>query len=164
MSKLLEEISRIKTLISENQMSHSFRYEGSPQEGWGLKIILTHDGNDIGEIYLLNYDEAKKYDHDIRDFELNSDSYCKVNCNRNHFNNENTLHSHSTEIKEPYRRNGYGTKLKSELENVARNLGYKYITSIVNCDNIPSQKLNKKLNYEIHQSNRIKDFLFKKLN
>lgn len=145
-------------------MSHSFRYEGAPEEGIGLKIILCDENGDIGEIYLLNLDIAKNYDYDIVNFQENSDKFCKMNCERDYFNNENTLYSHTLEVKEPHRGNGYGTKLKIEIENIAKQLGYNFITSIVDCDNIESQGLNKKLGYQIHQSNGEKDFLFKKLN
>lgn len=160
---LREEILRIRNLIYENELGYEISHDGEINDGFGLVITIRLPEGEVGKISLLNLDSARKYDFDIVDFEINSDIYCKSNCKQNHFTNDNTIYSHSLEVNKPYRGLGYGTKLKEEIENVARQMGYKYILSIVNCDNIESQGLNKKFGYRPHQSNGIKDFLFKEL-
>jgi len=60
-------------------------------------------------------------------------------------------------VESPFRKQGFGTKLVKECENIARNSGYKYITATVKKNNIPSQTMFNKLGYTKYNSNDKKD-------
>lgn len=154
-NKLYEEISRIRSLISEEELNYDFNYRGELTDGFGVEITLSLPECNVGKIFLLDFDLAKNLDSDLKNF---FDGKSNIP-----FNNKNTLYSHSLGIEEPYRRKGFGSRLKKQIEIFTKNLGYDYITSIVSCDNIGSQNLNKKFNYSVYSNNGIKDLLFKKI-
>lgn len=162
---IYEEILRIRNIISENELGYSITKEDGIDYNSGIciKIFSTKSNDLIGAINIAGFDLAKKLDPDILRFFENKDEYCVENCDDNFFNNDNTIYSHSLEVEEPFRKMGFGTILKQEIEKVAKDLGYDYITSIVSCNNHASQNLNKKLNYSVSLNNGKKDFLYKKI-
>jgi ribosomal protein S18 acetylase RimI-like enzyme len=70
---------------------------------------------------------------------------------------------HNFKIDEKFRNNGYGLALKKEIEKIAKQHNYQFISSIVNVKNIVSQHINKKLEYKVLKTDENYDFFFKKI-
>ena len=75
----------------------------------------------------------------------------------NYDKSKDTVYLHSIVVESPFRKQGFGTKLVKECENIARNSGYKYITATVKKNNTPSQSMFNKLGYSKYNSNDRKD-------
>ena len=75
------------------------------------------------------------------------------------FDEHDTVYQYSLNTTEEFRNQGWGYKIKEECDNINKNNGIKNILNIVRHDNIPSQKLMKKLGYKKLASSDIRDLL-----
>lgn len=113
----------------------------------------------IGKIFLVDIDEAYDYDNKISIILESIEDYNSYN-----FLKETvTVFLHNLKIEEKYRNKGYGTKLKIEAENSAKDYNYLYSTSATEVENKISQKINKKLEYKSLKTFYNHDFFYKKL-
>jgi len=147
--ELNEEIYRIKSLLTENSDPYKIRVVSNIESDRGFCIyFLTENNNMIGVVTLTDLGKAlsnDEFEPDVRTLHENYDSL------------QNTVYMHSIIVEPPFRKQGFGTKLVKECENVARNSGYKYITLSVKKNNLPSQTMVNKLGYKKHNSNDKKD-------
>lgn len=161
--KLINEIKRIKHLLVENLDNSNFSFDGNINLPDGLKLTLS-DGNNLGEISLINYKDAWDLDYAIVKFHQERDNNCKFGCEDNFFNKDNSIYLYSLEVNPDYRGKGYGKKLLNKCHDIVQDLGFSYVLLITDCDNNVAQDMYKKLGYKIHQTDGIKDFYYKKLN
>jgi len=162
--KRLSQISILKKLVVESMNEPRIVYEGDMLVNPGLKICLyDKDNKMIGNTSMLDYESAIDLDYDITRFNNKKTEYCRELCDEGVFNKDNTVYLHSLFIDENQRNKGYADILKNACHEIAKARGYDYATSIVRIDNEASQGLNKKHGYNVHQTNGIKDFLYKKL-
>ena len=105
-----------------------------------------------GYVRLINMDQAKELDSDINDVYLNKE-WCVKNCEKDFFNQDNSLFIHSLFIEPSDRKMGYATKLMNHCADQARENGYKYLTLLTNTNNLPAQKLYDGLGYDVHCKN-----------
>lgn len=127
--------------------------------GMELSVIQKETNELIGKIFLLDVDEAYDYDKKINIIlesivDYNSYDFLKETV---------SIFLHNLKIEEKYRNKGYGTKLKIEAENIAKEYNYLYSTSATEVENVISQKINKKLGYKSLKTFYNHDFFFKKL-
>lgn len=141
-----------------------YRKQGKHDNSPGLNIkYLTPKEETTGYVNLLDYENSKLIDPDIPRFEKNSDKFCKCNCKKDHFNAENTLYLYDLRVLDEYQGNGYSKKLMDKCHQISKDNGYKYVSLIADCDNVPAQNLYKNLGYKIYQTDGKKDFFFKEL-
>lgn len=152
---LNEQISRIRSLMLENVDDYKIKTEGEINSPKGMRIIITSpDGVEIGESYVIGFRHAVDLSRDFRTFMENKNDL---------FGEDNTTYLHGLYVVDNFRGQGWGEKIKNECENILNQNNYKYSTSIVSCDNTPSQSLFKKRGYQNHQTSNGKDFLFLEL-
>jgi len=141
---LFEDIYRIKNILNENSLPYEFLVSDNFKESHrGLNLVCkNHDNKIIGGIeiaklsVLVPYVLETKCDRGILDFYSNMD------------NLENSVYTHSLEIREEYRRQGFGMKLFEESERIAKIDGNSRLYAITPADNIPSIKLKEKLGWK----------------
>jgi len=130
--ELNEEIYRIKSLLTENTNPYKIRVISEIETDRGYCVYYLTESNDvIGVVTLTDLNKVLE--------------------------NKETAYLHSIVVESPFRKQGFGTKLVKECENIARNSGYKYITATVKKNNIPSQTMFNKLGYTKYNSNDKKD-------
>lgn len=150
--QLIEEIKRIKSLMLENVKDYNIITAGDVNSRSGMRVYIEDmDGNHIGETNIIDFENGLKLSPNLTSF---------MNNKSEPFGMDNAVYQYSLSIKKPYRGQGWGEKLKHECHDIVRNLGYKYATNIVKCDNHASQGLMKKLGYQKHQSNGVRDVLY----
>lgn len=140
---LFEDIYRIKNILTENSLPYEFLVSDNLNESHrGLTLVCkNHDNKIIGAIelaklsVLVPYVLETKMDQGVLDFFGNNK------------NLENSVYTHSLDIKEEFRRQGYGTKLFEESERIAKINGNNRLYAITPSDNIPSIKLKDKLGW-----------------
>jgi ribosomal protein S18 acetylase RimI-like enzyme len=141
-----------------------YRKQGKHDNSPGLNIkYLTPKEETTGYVNILDYENSKLIDSDIPRFEKDSDKFCKFNCKKDHFNTKNTLYLYDLRVLDEYQGNGYGKKLMNKCHQISKDNGYKYVSLIADCDNVPAQNLYKNLGYKLHQTDGKKDFYFKEL-
>ena len=154
--ELNEEIYRIKSLLKENSEIYKISVISDINTDRGFCVYyLTENNNVIGVVNLTNLNNVlldETFENDVRSLHENYDQ------------KETTAYLHSIIVEEPYRRQGYGSKLIKECENVARNSGYTKISAIVKKNNLPSQKMFKNLGYNIKESNTKKELFILDIN
>jgi ribosomal protein S18 acetylase RimI-like enzyme len=152
---LQEQILRIKSLMSEDTKDYRIITEGDIFSPTGVKIMITKpDYEYIGETSAIIYEQAMSGSEKLR--EIMSD----VN---SPFTNDNCVYEFSLDIKEDYRGQGWGNKIKKETLDLIKNSGIPYIIGIVKKNNQVSQNLHKKHGYETHHSTEFDDLMYKKL-
>lgn len=152
--KLIQEIYRVRSLIFENEKNLEIKIDGDLEKETGMYMFLSTNNTKIGHTNLSNFDTAKKYSKYLKELYDLSD---------NTFNNQNTIFLYDTFIDEKYRGKGLGELLKLESHNITKNIGKTFTIGIVDCNNIKSQNLHKKLGYNIYNTNGISDLFYKKL-
>jgi ribosomal protein S18 acetylase RimI-like enzyme len=154
--ELNEEIYRIKSLLKENSDPYKIRVVSNIESDRGFCVYyLTENNNVIGAVTLTDLNKVLSNDEFNEDVKFLHENYDK---------SKDTVYLHSIVVESPFRKQGYGTKLIKECENIARNSGYKYITATVKKNNIPSQTMFNKLGYKRHKSNDIKDLFILDIN
>jgi ribosomal protein S18 acetylase RimI-like enzyme len=147
--ELNEEIYRIKSLLKENSDPYKIRVISEIETDRGYCVYYLTENNDvIGVVTLTDLNKAlenKEFNEDVKFLHENYDK------------SKNTAYLHSIVVESAFRKQGFGTKLVKECENIARNSGYKYITATVKKNNIPSQTMFNKLGYTKYNSNDKKD-------
>jgi GNAT superfamily N-acetyltransferase len=141
---LFEDIYRIKGILNENSIPYEFLVSDNLRESHrGLNLVCkNHDNKIIGGIeiaklsVLVPYVLETKSDSGILDFYSNMD------------NLENSVYTHSLEIREEYRRQGFGMKLFEESERIAKLDGNTRLYAITPADNTPSIRLKEKLGWK----------------
>jgi GNAT superfamily N-acetyltransferase len=141
---LFEDIYRIKGILNENSDPYEFLVFGDMMENHrGLSLVCKNqDKKTIGGIeiaklsVLLPYVLETKIDQGILDF------YSSMG------NLDNSVYTHSLEVKEEYRRKGFGMKLFEESERIAKLDGNSRLYAITPADNISSIKLKEKLGWK----------------
>jgi len=161
-NKLINEIKRIKSLLLENSDNTTFTYDGDINSSGGFKINLI-DNDHLGEVSLINFEDAWDLDYAIVKFHHEKDNNCKFGCSDNFFNKDNSIYLYSLEVNPIYRSKGYGKKLLTKCHEMVKNLGFSYILLITDCNNHVAQDMYKKFGYNIHQTDGIKDFYYTKL-
>ena len=157
---LNEQISRIRKLIYE-QTQDEFVYQNEFNDELGKLIkLVSPELEQIGYINLINNDRAKDLDPDFNRLYSNQD-WCKKNCEKDHFNKDNTLFAHSLWVEPKFRRQGNSEKIMNHCIDMAKNNGFKYVTLITNKDNIPAQSLYNKLGFDTHVSDDSQIFYFR---
>ena len=153
--QLLEHIKRIKSLMLENVKDYNIITAGDLNSSSGMRVYIEDmNGNFIGETNIIDFENGLRLSPNLTSFMDNKSEP---------FGMDNTVYQHSLSIEEPYRGQGWGKKLKQECHDIIKNLGYKYATNIVKCDNDVSQGLMGKLGYQKHQTNGIRDLLYLEL-
>ncbi len=152
---------KLKKKVKESNSNVKFGTSGDLGKTPGIHIYLFDDKK-IGYSNLLNFEDSWDLDSDIPMFYKNSE-FCKKKCEDEFFNSKNSLYLYDLKVHPDYRGNGYGESLMEKCHEIAKNMGFDYITLITNRNNEPAQNLYKKLGYDIHQSNGIKDFYYKKI-
>lgn len=131
--------------------------------GMNIKYLTPHK-KEIGFSNLLDFENAKELDYDIRRFFESKDKYCVEDiCENDFFNSKNSLYLHDLRVHDEFQGNGYSKKLMNKCHKIADENGFKYVTLITNCDNEPAQNLYKKLGYILYMSDKEKDFFYKEL-
>ena len=149
---LHEEIKRIKSLMLENVKDYNIVPVGNLNSKHGMRVYIEDlNGNLIGETNIIDFENGLKLSPNLTTFMDNKSEP---------FGMDNTVYQYSLSVEEPFRGQGWGEKLKQDCHDIVRNLGYKYATNIVRCDNHASQGLMKKLGYQTHQSNGERDVLY----
>ena len=156
---LNEEILRIKSLFYENFNKKDFNLKGDVLDKNGLHINLDDESN-VGNVSLINFHDAFDLDYDVTRFYENKEQYCKSGCEENFFNRDNSVYLHSLFVNFNHRGKGFGKEIVEKCHQIARDLGYKYVLLITNCNNDVAQNLYKGLGYQIHQTDGNKDFYF----
>ena len=150
--QLLEHIKRIKSLMLENVKDYNIITAGDLNSSSGMWVYIEDmNGNFIGETNIIDFENGLRLSPNLTSFMDNKSEP---------FGMDNAVYQYSLSIEEPYRGQGWGEKLKHECHDIVRNLGYNYATNIVKCDNHASQGLMKKLGYQTHQSNGVRDVLY----
>lgn len=160
--RIVEEISKIKKLMFENQTNFNFGYQGDIWEKPGLHIYIFDDKK-IGHSNLLNFDDSWDWDWDVERFYSNP-QYCVDGCDDGFFNQKNTIYLHDLKVFPKYQGNGYSKLLMNKSHEIAKNLGFDYVSLITSKSNEPAQNLYKGLGYKLHQTNDNKDFYYYNLN
>lgn len=136
----------------ENVKDYNIITSGDLNSRSGMRVYIEDtDGNYIGETSIIDFENGLNLSPNLTSFMDNKSEP---------FGMDNTVYQYSLSIEEPYRGQGWGQKLKHECHEIIRNLGYKYATNIVKCDNHASQGLMKKLGYKKHQTNGVRDVLY----
>jgi GNAT superfamily N-acetyltransferase len=156
---LKEEIERIKSLFYENFNKKKFNLNGDILDKNGLTIKLENESS-IGNVCLINFQDAFDIDYDVIRFYDSKEKYCKIGCEENFFNKDNSVYLHSLFINFNYRGEGFGKEIVKKCHEIAKDLGYKYVLLITNIDNAVAQNLYRGLGYQIHQTDGNKDFYF----
>lgn len=152
---LNETINRIKSLMLENNKEYNIITDGNLNSRNGMRVYIEDSsGNFIGETNIIDFENALNLSPNLTSF---------MNNKSEPFGMDNSVYQFSLEIGNSYRGQGWGEKLKKECHDIIKNLGYKYVTNIVRCDNHASQGLMKKLGYKKHQSNGERDVLYYEL-
>lgn len=147
--ELNEEIYRIKYLLKENTDPYKIRVVSDINTERGFCVYFLNETNNIiGVVTLTDLNNV------LSNNEFGTDV---ISLHENYSNKDKTVYMHSLVVESPFRRQGYGTKLVKECENVARNSGYSKISAIVKKNNTPSHSMFKKLGYGIQESNDKKD-------
>lgn len=147
--ELNEEIYRIKHLLKENMDPYKIRVVSDINTERGFCVYFLNETNSvIGVVTLTDLNNV------LSNNEFGTDV---ISLHENYDNKDKTVYMHSLVVEDPFKRQGYGTKLVKECENVARNSGYTKISAIVKKNNIPSHSMFKKLGYGIQESNEKKD-------
>lgn len=141
---LFEDIYRIKNILNENSLPYEFLvYDNLKESRRGLNLVCkNYDNKIIGGIeiaklsVLLPFVLETKIDQKILDFYPMMD------------NLDNSVYTHSLEIREEYRRQGFGIKLFEESERIAKLDGSSRLYAITPANNIPSIKLKEKLGWK----------------
>ena len=153
--QLLEHIKRIKSLMLENVKDYNIITAGDLNSSSGMRVYIEDmNGNFIGETNIIDFENGLRLSPNLTSFMDNKSEP---------FGMDNAVYQHSLSIEEPYRGQGWGKKLKQECHDIIKNLGYKYATNIVKCDNDVSQGLMGKLGYQKHQTNGVRDLLYLEL-
>lgn len=156
---LNEEIQRIKSLFYENFNKNDYIFDGDVMDKNGLNINLDKDPS-IGNVSLINLDDAFDLDYDVKRFYDSKEKYCKKGCDKNFFNGDNSLYLYSLIVNHSQRGKGYGKSLVEKCHQIAKEKGYKYCLLITDRSNDVAQNLYNKLGYQIHQTDGKKDFYF----
>ena len=156
-----EIFKKVKSLIKESQPQIKFGTSGKVGQIPGIHIYAYNDKK-IGHSNLLNFEDSWDWDSDIKMFYENP-NFCQKNCDDDFFNSKNSLYLHDLQVYPEFRGNGYGENLMYESHDIAKNMGFDYVTLITSRDNEPAQNLYKKLGYDLHQTNGVKDFYYKKI-
>ena len=136
----------------ENVKDYNIITAGDLNSSGGMRVYIEDiDGKFICETNIIDFENGLRLSPNLTTFMDNKSEP---------FGMDNAVYQYSLSIEEPYRGQGWGEKLKHECHDIVRNLGYKYATNIVKCDNHPSQGLMKKLGYKKHQSNGVRDVLY----
>jgi ribosomal protein S18 acetylase RimI-like enzyme len=150
--QLNEQIKRIKSLMLENVKDYNIVTAGDLNSKYGMRVYIENlNGDLIGETNIIDFENGLKLSPNLTSFMDNKSEP---------FGMGDTVYQYSLSVEEPFRGQGWGEKLKQECHDIVRNLGYKYVTNIVRCDNHASQGLMKKLGYQKHQSNGERDVLY----
>ena len=156
-----EIFKKVKNLVKESQPQVKFGTSGKVGQTPGIHIYAFNDKK-IGHSNLLNFEDSWDWDSDIPMF-YNNPKFCKNNCDDNFFNSNNSVYLHDLQVYPDFRGNGYGENLMEKSHEIAKNMGFDYVTLITSKDNEPAQNLYKKLGYDLHQTNGVKDFYYKKI-
>jgi GNAT superfamily N-acetyltransferase len=160
---LNEEIRRIKSLFYENFNKKDFVISGDVESYPGSNVKLMSDDR-IGEFNLLNFEDAWDLDYYIVIFHNKKNECCKINCENDFFNGDNSLYLYSLDVDEKYRGLGHGKELMDKCHQIAKDLGYNYVLLITDCNNNVAQNMYKSMDYQLHQTDGTKDFYFKEIN
>lgn len=153
--QLNEQIKRIKSLMIEEVKDYNVLTSGKINSRNGMLVFIENlNGDFIGETNIIDFENGLKLSPNLTSFMKNKSEP---------FGMGDTVYQYSLSVEEPFRGQGWGEKLKHECHDIVRNLGYKYATNIVRCDNHASQGLMKKLGYQKHQSNGERDVLYLEL-
>ncbi len=155
-----EEILRIKRLMEANDQNIITFFGDLKNSSLGCMIeIKDNENNLMGYTNLVSMSNAYELDSDI--YRLNEkDEWCKKNCKKNYFNNDNTSYMYDLYVLDNYRGQGHASRLLDIVHDLAKKNGLDYVTLITNKDNHAAQNLYKKYGYEIHRSDDYKDFYF----
>ena len=156
--RLNEEINRIKGIMYENENHTEFEIIGDIGISPGLRVNIIKNGV-IGCAYMLNMNDSYELDEDSILFYDNS-QFCKINCDKNFFNNDNSVYLHSLEVLPEYRGNGYGMMLMKKLLELVKNMGYKYATYISDKNNTQAEKIYNNLGRKIYHTDDKSNFSF----
>jgi ribosomal protein S18 acetylase RimI-like enzyme len=141
-----------------------FKVKGNVYNTPGIKINYLNPNKDvIGFSNLLDFDNSYNFDWDIERFDNNRDKYCVKDCDKGFFNSSNSVYLHDLRVHDEHQGKGYSKKLMNMSHKIAKDKGFKYVTLITACDNIPAQNLYNKLGYVLHQTDGVKDFYYKKI-
>ena len=139
----------------ENVKDYNIITAGDLNSSSGMRVYIEDmNGNFIGETNIIDFENGLRLSPNLTSFMDNKSEP---------FGMDNAVYQHSLSIEEPYRGQGWGKKLKQECHDIIKNLGYKYATNIVKCDNDVSQCLMGKLGYQKHQTNGVRDLLYLEL-
>jgi ribosomal protein S18 acetylase RimI-like enzyme len=154
--ELNEEIYRIKSLLKENSDPYKIRVVSNIESDRGFCVYyLTENNNVIGVVTLTDLNKVLSNDEFNEDIKFLHENYDK---------SKDTVYLHSIVVETPFRKQGYGTKLIKECENIARNSGYKNISAAVKKNNVASQNMFNKLGYKKYNSNDKKDLFVFEIN
>lgn len=145
-----EEIYRIKSLLTENTDPYKIRVMSKIESDRGYCIYYLTENNDVIGVVTLTDITKVLNNNEFNDADI---KFLRENCH----NLKDTAYMHSLVVESPFRKQGFGSKLTKECENVAINSGYKHITILVKKNNIASQTLVNKLGYKKYKSNDKKD-------
>ena len=141
-----------------------YKIKGNVYKTPGIHIkYVNPDNQEVGYSNLLDFDNSYNFDYDIERFDKGRDNYCLKNCKKGFFNGSNSVYLHDLRVHDDHKGKGYSKKIMNKCHQLAKDKGFEYVTLITACDNHPAQNLYKKLGYEKHQTDGIKDFYFKKL-
>ena len=149
---LVENINRIKSLMFEQVEDYQIKTFDDINSRLGLRVcIKLPNGDHVGKTNIIDFENGLNLSPNLTSFIGNKNDI---------FDQDNCVYQYGLEIEEPYRGQGCGEKLKNECHKIIKDMGYKYATNIVKCDNHASLGLMKKLGYNLHQSNGERDFLY----
>lgn len=151
---LNEEIKRIKGLMVESSDPYTILVRGDINNVPGAHISLREGETKLGHVNLLNFNDSYKWDDEIPRI-LGGDS--KI------FNDDNSVYLYDLKIYESNRGKGLSNHLMDKCHTLAEHAGKKYITLIVDSDNLIAQKLYKKYGYKSYDSDNFRDLLYKTL-
>ena len=153
--ELIEEIYRIKSLLSENSDPYKIWVASNLESDRGYCVYyLTENNSVIGSVTITDLNKM------LNNKDFNNDDKL---LHTNYGNLSNTAYVHTIVVEDQFRRLGYGLKLFKECENIAKHSGYDRISLCVKKNNIPSQNMVKKLGFKQHYSDGNKDLFILEL-
>jgi RimJ/RimL family protein N-acetyltransferase len=138
-----------------------FEKNGQITEWPGIELsIKKKETNElIGKIFLLDIDPMYEYDKKIEIILNDIEDYNSYNF----LKETTTIFQYSLKIEENFRNKGYATLIKKEVENITKQYYYSYTAAVTNIKNEYSQRINRKLGYQILHRFHGYDFFFKKI-
>ncbi len=160
---LINEISRIKSLLYENHVLETFELSGDVNDPYGIKIILKKGDDYLGHVHFVNFDLGWHFEEEIRKMYENYDNICKSGLEKNFFNNKNSVYLFDLEVKENHRGKGYGSLLFEKSNDLCKKINSPFIVLITDQKNHIARNLYEKNNYKVHLADNKKIFYYKEM-